>query len=195
MEQLQTTNADVSQRLDETRRALVDSEALAGRLQAAEAAAARVTQELEAQRVATQETADKLKTARAQVLAAEQAAAEAAREYKTLTAAADRSVLEKEHASAGTAARAEALLRQKDEAYGRLLQDAQASQKAYEETSTQLRQASDDVDRLAKEKTLLEALVREYAEYKADTLDKIRDLKAQVRGVVQVAAFDMIRRM
>ena len=195
MEQLQTTNADVSQRLDETRRALVDSEALAGRLQAAEAAAARVTQELEAQRVATQETADKLKTARAQVLAAEQAAAEAAREYKTLTAAADRSVLEKEHASAGTAARAEALLRQKDEAYGRLLQDAQASQKAYEETSTQLRQASDDVDRLAKEKTLLEALVREYAEYKADTLDKIRNLKAQVRGVVQVAAFDMIRRM
>ena len=168
---------------------------MAGRLQAAEAAAARVTQELEAQRVATQETADKLKTARAQVLAAEQAAAEAAREYKTLTAAADRSVLEKEHASAGTAARAEALLRQKDEAYGRLLQDAQASQKAYEETSTQLRQASDDVDRLAKEKTLLEALVREYAEYKADTLDKIRDLKAQVRGVVQVAAFDMIRRM
>jgi hypothetical protein len=181
VEQLQAANADLGKRLDDTRRALTDSEASVARLVAAEAAVARLTQELDAQRAATQETADKLKAARAEVLAAEQAAAEAAREYKAHAAAADRAVMEKEQASAGASARAETLLKQKEEAYGRLLEDVQASQQAYEEAASQLRQAADDVDRLTREKTLLEALVREYAEYKADTLAKIRDLKGQVR--------------
>jgi hypothetical protein len=61
VEQLQAANADLGKRLDDTRRALTDSEASVARLVAAEAAVARLTQELDAQRAATQETADKLK--------------------------------------------------------------------------------------------------------------------------------------
>ena len=73
-----------------------------------------------------------------------------------------------------------------DEAFANLQSENQSVQRASEETAVSLLQAKQDVERIRKEKDLLEALIVEFVDYKNETTQTIADLKAKNQQLASV---------
>ena len=73
-----------------------------------------------------------------------------------------------------------------DEAFANLQSENQSVQRASEETAVSLLQAKQDVERIRKEKDLLEALIVEFVDYKNETTQTIAELKAKNQQLASV---------
>ena len=73
-----------------------------------------------------------------------------------------------------------------DEAFAKLQSNRRLAQKASEEAAVSLQQAKQEVDKISKEKALLEALIVEFVDYKNETTQTIADLKAKNQNITSL---------